>query len=143
MDRNKLNCVVRTWHIIISIIITILIIFIIITIRSFPILPRLSIGPGAPPQNVTGYNTSSTSINVTWNEVPKDKQHGIISHYTVMYRNMTNVTYKSVTPISGKFLELEKLDEFTFYDIKVLAATNIGDGPASVPIKVQTDEDSK
>ena len=60
-----------------------------------------------------------------------------------MYRNMTNVTYKSVTPISGKFLELEKLDEFTFYDIKVLAATKIGDGPASVPIKVQTDEDSK
>ena len=119
--------------------------FIIITIISFSILPRLYIGPGAPPQNVQGYNTSSTSIRVTWKEVPEDKQHGDIISYTVMYKRTTNVTYKSVevTPISGKFAELNGLDEYTFYDIKVLAATNVGNGPASNPIKVQTDEDSE
>nr|XP_058950117.1 protein sidekick-1-like [Pocillopora verrucosa] len=98
--------------------------------------------PGDP-QNVQGYNTSSTSIRVTWKEVPEDKQHGDIISYTVMYKRTTNVTYKSVevTPISGKFAELNGLDEYTFYDIKVLAATNVGNGPASNPIKVQTDED--
>ena len=62
-----------------------------------------------------------------------------------MYKRTTNVTYKSVevTPISGKFAELNGLDKYTFYDIKVLAATNEGNGPASIPIKVQTDEDSE
>ena len=93
---------------------------------------------------MTGYNTSSTSINVTWNEVPKDKQHGDIILYTVMYNKTTNVINKSeVTPISGKFFELKGLDKYAIYDIKVLAATNIGYGPASDPIKVQTDEDSE
>ena len=130
MDRNKLNCVL-SWHIIVNVI-------------SFFILPRLFIGPGAPPQNVTGYNTSSTSINVTWNEVPEDKQHGDIIRYTVMYNKTTNVFNKSeVTQISEKIVELKGLDKYTIYDIKVLAATKIGDGPASDPIKVQTDEDSE
>ena len=77
--------------------------------------------------------------------MPEDNQHGDIIRYTVMYKRTTNVTYKSkkVTPISGNFVELKGLDEYTFYDIKVLAATNVGDGPASDPIKIQTDEDSK
>ena len=127
MDRNKLNCVLR-WHIIVIII-------------SFFILPRLFIGPDAPPQNVTGYNISSTSINVTWNEVPEDKQHGDIIRYTVMYNKTTNVINKS--EVTEKFFELKVLDKYTIYDIKVLAATKIGDGPASDPIKVQTDEDSE
>lgn len=127
MDRNKLSCVL-SWHIIVIII-------------SFFILPRLFIGPGAPPQNVTGYNTSSTSINVTWNEVPKDKQHGDITRYTVMYNKTTNVINKS--EVTEKFFELKVLDKYTIYDIKVLAATSVGDGPASDPIKVQTDEDSE
>ena len=77
--------------------------------------------------------------------MPENKQHGDIINYTVMYKRTTNVAYKSeeVTPISGNFVELKGLDEYTFYDIKVLAATNVGDGPASDPIKIQTDEDSK
>ena len=77
--------------------------------------------------------------------MPEDKQHGDIIRYTVMYKGTTNVAYKSVevTQIPGKFVELEGLDEYTFYDIKVLAATNVGNGPASDPITVQTDEDSK
>ena len=127
MDRNKLNCVL-SWHIIVIII-------------SFFILFRLFIGPGDPPQNVTGYNTSSTSINVTWNEVPEDKQNGDIIRYTVMYNKTTNVINKS--EVTEKFFELKVLDKYTIYDIKVLAATKIGDGPASDPIKVQTDEDSE
>ena len=77
--------------------------------------------------------------------MPENKQHGDIIRYTVMYKRTTNVAYKleEVTPISGKFVELKGLDEYTFYDIKVLAATNVGNGPASDPITVQTDEDSK
>ena len=112
---------------------------------NFPPL-GLYVGPGAPPQNVQGYNTSSTSINVTWNEVLEEKQHGDIIRYTVMLKKMGIVTYKSVkvtvTPIPRNF-ELRRLNRFTFYDIKVSASTRVGNGPASNPIKVQTDEDGK
>ncbi|PFX19584.1 Netrin receptor DCC [Stylophora pistillata] len=99
--------------------------------------------PGAPPENLQGYNTGSTSIKVTWIAVRKDKQHGDIIRYTVMHKKTTNGTYKSVevTPISGKFVEIKGLDRYTYYDIKVSAATYLGNGPASEPIKVRTDED--
>ena len=110
---------------------------------NFPPL-GLYVGPGAPPQNVQGYNTSSTSINVTWNEVLEEKQHGDIIRYTIMLKKMGSVTYKSVKvpPKRGNF-ELRRLNRFTFYDIKVSASTRVGNGPASNPIKVQTDEDGK
>ena len=42
--------------------------------------------PSAAPQNVRGHNTSSTSILVTWDEVPANKQRGDIRYYTVIYK---------------------------------------------------------
>lgn len=111
----------------------------------YSILLHICIAPDAPPQNVSGYNISSTSIIVIWDEVPEDKQHGDIIYYTVMYKNVTQGQYKSVkvVPISGNFLELKGLDKYTFYDIKVSAATTVGSGPQSNLIKVRTDEDGK
>ena len=55
--------------------------------------------PGAPPQSVTGYNTSSTSIIVSWGEVPADKQLGDIIRYSVIYRKIPGgaETSKTVT----------------------------------------------
>lgn len=77
--------------------------------------------------------------------MPKDKQHGDIQYYTIMYKNTTNLTheFELITKITGKFYELENLTKYTFYDIKVSAATRVGSGPASKPFKVRTDEDSK
>ena len=76
--------------------------------------------------------------------MPEDQQNGDIIRYTVMYNKTTNVINKSeVTQISEKVLELKGLDKYTIYDIRVLAATEIGNGPASDPMKVQTDEDSE
>ena len=41
-----------------------------------------------------GYNTSSTSILVSWDEVPADQQNGIITGYTITYQSQTeNQTY--------------------------------------------------
>lgn len=73
--------------------------------------------------------------------MPEDKQHGDIKYYTIMYKNTTNLTHE--IKITGMFYELENLTKYTFYDIKVSAATRVGSGPASKPIKVRTDEDSK
>lgn len=73
--------------------------------------------------------------------MPEDKQHGDIKYYTIMYKNTTNLTHE--IKITGMFYELENLTKYTFYDIKVSAATRVGSGPASKPIKVRTDQDSK
>ena len=98
--------------------------------------------PGAPPVLVRGHNSSSTSISVTWGKVPDDKQHGDISHYTVIYEKKEGGTEKRKT-VTTRTAELKDLEKFTEYSIKVLAATRKGDGPPSDPIIVQTDQDSK
>lgn len=100
--------------------------------------------PGAAPQNVRGRNTSSTSILVTWGEVPADQQHGGIINYTVIYKELmggAEVEERVYHP--KRSLELTQLEKYTKYIIQVLAATIKGAGPRSVPITVSTDQDSK
>ena len=47
------------------------------------------IEPDGAPQNVNGHNSSSTSILVTWDEVPVEQQNGIIKSYTITYQSQT------------------------------------------------------
>ncbi|KAJ7386427.1 hypothetical protein OS493_008552 [Desmophyllum pertusum] len=96
--------------------------------------------PGAAPENLKGRNLTSTSILVTWGEVPADKQHGHIRHYTVIYKKVSGGPDKTKI-VTIKRAELEGLDKFSEYNIRVLAATIKGDGPPSDPIVVSTDED--
>ena len=99
--------------------------------------------PDGAPQNVTGQNTSSTSILVSWEEVQAELRNGIITGY--------NITYQSLTENDNGFLQaspndhlanLTGLKEFVEYNISVVAFTVKGDGPPSV-IVVRTDQDSK
>ena len=92
-----------------------------------------------------GQNSSSTSILVKWDEVPADKQNGIITGYTVTYHSQTENDIGSV-PVGpdDRQKELTKLKEYVNYNITVFASTVKGDGPASDPvIVVRTAEDSK
>ena len=99
--------------------------------------------PDGAPQNVTGQNTSSTSILVTWEEVQAELRNGIITGY--------NITYQSLTENDNGFLQaspndhlanLTGLKEFVEYNFSVVAFTVKGDGLPSV-IVVRTDQDSK
>ena len=100
--------------------------------------------PGAPPDNVRAWNTSSTSILVKWDEVPVDKQHGEILRYAVSYW-VTEEGSHGAKLFSSSTREVELLDlaKYAYYSIIVSAATVKGDGPASIPVHVRTDEDSK
>lgn len=94
---------------------------------------------------MSAHNTSSTSLHVSWREVPKGFVHGILLGYRVLYK-IANVTgNKSITTTSGTTnkRELQKLKKFTIYEINVLAFTAIGDGAYSKSIHVSTDEDGK
>ena len=100
--------------------------------------------PDGAPQNVRGPNSSSTSILVTWNEVPAAQQNGIITSYTITYHSQTENDNGNVQ-VNGSVrqTELTNLKEFVKYSITVFASTVIGDGPPSNPIVVITGQDSK
>jgi len=96
------------------------------------------------PQNVRGQNSSSTTILVMWDEVPADQQNGIITGYTITYQSQTENDNGSVQ-VNGSVhqMEITSLKEYVNYNITVFASTIKGDGPASDPIVVRTDQDSK
>ena len=103
-----------------------------------------SIEPDSPPGFVQGYNTSSTSILVKWGNVPQAAQNGIILRYTVRYKVFPNVTvYSKAVSAPSSQVTLRGLKKYTNYSIWVSASTVKGNGNASKPIIVTTDEDSK
>ena len=89
-------------------------------------------------------SSSSTSILVTWEEVPAVKQNGIITGYTITYKSQTENDNGNVQ-VDGSVhqTQLTNLKEFVKYNITVFASTVKGDGPSSNPIVVTTDQDSK
>ena len=102
------------------------------------------IEPSAPPVNVQGHNTSSTSIWVNWDTVPVADQNGIILSYTVTYTAFAGgIPRTVVVSAPTTHVTLRSLEEYITYSILVFASTVRGDGNASDPIIVTTDEDSK
>ncbi|RMX41265.1 hypothetical protein pdam_00012375, partial [Pocillopora damicornis] len=99
--------------------------------------------PSLPPQNVSSFNTSSTSVRVSWHEVLHGFVHGILLGYRVLYKEASGSKNQSVVSISAnvKSKELQGLEKFTIYEISVLAFTRIGDGINSTALFVSTDED--
>ena len=100
--------------------------------------------PDGAPQNVSGQNSSSTSILVMWDEVPAVQQNGIITGYTITYTSQTENDNGNVSAgPNDRQKELTGLKEFVNYTITVFASTVKGDGPTSDAIVVRTDQDSK
>ena len=100
--------------------------------------------PSAPPANITGNFNSSTSILVQWDEVPENDKNGIIKGYNVTYKDWrTGVEKTHIVDAPTRQVDLTGLNEFTKYNISVLAFTVKGGGPPSSAITVSTEEDSK
>ena len=94
---------------------------------------------------MTGYNTSSTSILVSWDEVPPDQQNGIITGYTITYQSQTQNDNGNVSAgPNDRQDNITGLKEYVDYNIRVFASTVKGNGPQSSPVLVvRTDQDSK
>ena len=81
--------------------------------------------PIASPANVTANVLNSTSILVSWGQVPLLDQNGVILSSQFLLQRQTG------------------LNEHTEYSITVFASTSKGGGTKSAPIVIITDEDSK
>ena len=104
----------------------------------------LFLGPNAPPSNITGQNSSSTSIYVQWSNVPAADQNGVILSYTVTYVALRDgIPQTKVVSAPTTQVTLTGLNEYTNYSITVFASTIKGNGNASLPIVIITDDDSK
>ena len=79
-----------------------------------------------------------------WAEVPKSKRQGRIQSFKVDYTSTTsNETKRMEVQAPTQHLEIDGLEQNTNYTITVMASTSKGYGPASEPIFVATDQDSK
>ena len=101
--------------------------------------------PGNSPQNVTALSLSSTTIMVTWEEVPPIDRNGMITTYEVLYEPLETFGQLSSTDIinaTDLFIILEGLHPFVGYNISVRAYTSVGNGPYSDMVVEITLEDS-
>ena len=98
--------------------------------------------PSAPPSNVSAHSENSTSIFVSWGDVPFSDQNGVIVNYTVTALPSGPTKTKVVTTSANR-AKLTGLNEYTNYSITVFASTSKGGGNPSTPIVVITDEDSE
>ena len=95
---------------------------------------------------MTAFNTSSTSINVTWEPVPDDHVNGIVLGYRLFYKQADRAIndFNNLTVNSTVFsMELKSLEFYIKYELQLLAFTMVGDGNISEPVYCMTDEDGK
>ena len=91
--------------------------------------------------------SSSTAILVTWDPVPEIDRNGIITQYEVEFNHSTfnEISTSNLTTTNGSQLmvELEGLEEYVEYSVRVRAYTSVGPGPFSVAMVSRTLEDGE
>ena len=98
--------------------------------------------PTCPPHNVTLENITSTSVLLTWDELPQHCSNGIIIGFNISLTRMRYGTTEHIHTMLN-MSELQNLASYEYYCMQVSASTQVGIGPFSEPICVYTNEGSK
>lgn len=104
-----------------------------------------------PPPNLAAHNTSSTSIQITWDPIPPlEKYIATCAYYVTVIRADSFSDTERLYAILGACINTTKmtlhqtnLRKYTAYRITVAGVTERGVGNASAQITVLTDEDGK
>ena len=110
-----------------------------------PLLIFFSV-PSASPPEVLAVNTSSTSLLIEWDPLPKEQTHGVLRGYVVYYKRrayQNRPWIEQQASPTTRAAEITGLRKFTKYNIQVAAFTSKGIGKKSPLIFVPTAEDSK
>eukprot|EP00731_Ephydatia_muelleri_P019055 Em0011g1095a len=98
-----------------------------------------SAAPSAPPNNLTEVTKTSSSVTISWGEVPCQDQNSVIVEYRVLYGAVTSGVGGTVTT-SGRTLTVNGLSPYTNYSIEVSAVNSDGVmGPYSSLLFVVTE----
>lgn len=102
--------------------------------------------PDAFPENVTGFDRSSTSLLVEWQHIPRHHRNGILQGYNITYypkKPYSAVRHKTVDSTRSS-TTLSNLKKYTRYVIRVAGYTSKGLGPHPPrPLEIRTSEDGK
>ena len=98
--------------------------------------------PSAGVRMLSGVNSSSTSLNISWMSPPPEHQNGIIRTYNISYgvKSRTRSEYVNVST-TELMIELTSLEKFTVYEV-VVSPYTIATGPEK-SVTVQTDSDGE
>jgi len=114
--------------------------------------------PTSPPTNLTAYNTSSTSLRVSWGPVPAPFRQGFISGYRVYLiethgqpeqhlRRRKRASTPSGNEISmdtaNLITEFQGLEKYSNYCVQAVAYTRIGESNRTNVTCALTDEDGE
>lgn len=87
-----------------------------------------------------GQNTSSTSLNITWEAIPRADINGILRAYILFYNSSEG--FHNVTLLPDKLsVHLTGLKKFTEYELRVAGVTSKGVGGMSPRTLLYTHED--
>ena len=102
--------------------------------------------------NLVVTNTTSTSLNASWNAPPWNLTYGYIRYYIIKYQEVecSNDPYGTVNSIVRNqtvggdvhSVNLESLDYWKCYQVNVSAYT-VGEGPIVTDIETRTSEEGE
>ena len=101
------------------------------------------LAPQVTPMAFQGFNSSSTSIVLSWDPIPPEQVAGILRNFHITYRPLDtadNTTYNITLPITELTFEITNLRKYTNYSFDIKGATKFI-GAATEPIIVTTDQD--
>ena len=94
---------------------------------TFKYKPRFySLAPSGPPLNIKTSSRSTSSLSFTWDPPEKDKQNGVISHYTACVSHSENGPCFKIYTTIKKELVVRNLNASTKYYVRVLASNKAG-----------------
>lgn len=97
--------------------------------------------PSEAPINLTAHNwTSLYSLPVTWEPVPEQYTHGILTNYYLSYfmvkqgdKGVLKTTvFEKILPASQTWFNITGLLPLSVYKIEIAASTSKGTGPISI-----------
>ena len=106
-----------------------------------------STAPQVYPWNVTGHNSSSTSIYLQWSAIPPELVAGVLREYRIAYDEL-NDHNESVKrhllrlPVDQLSVNLTDLEKYTNYSFELQGMSKFF-GVSSPPIVIITDQDGK
>eukprot|EP00731_Ephydatia_muelleri_P018888 Em0011g928a len=83
-----------------------------------------SAAPSAPPNNLTQVTKTSSTVTISWGEVPCQDQNSVIVEYRVLYGAVTSGVGGTVANTSGRTLTVNGLSPYTNYSIEVSAVNS-------------------
>ena len=105
--------------------------------------------PGAPPTDVNITAVNSTALRIVWLPPDASKINGVNLGY-VIKAEQSDSTHKMLTvppdpndPYNYQTTYMYGLKKFTDYSVTITCYTGQGQGPASTPVHINTEEDGK